>query len=150
MPMHHQSKIALIIGLLLAIAGCATTKRMYEGPALPPEQTATIKWSVHYYVLSGSSTSIREVDGKDVPLGPGPIEVLPGEHEITCTVDLAIGYGGVTSPPQNLYFQAEAGHVYRVDGSFMNGHIWIVDETTGVEVASHRWEVPKSIEHEPF
>ncbi len=154
MPMHHQIKVALIICLLLAIVGCVpTTVKMYEGPALPPEETATIKGSWHYNVVSNTSIIILKADGKFAHITTDPIEVLPGEHEITVRIEhgnLATGWGWMTLPSQTLSFQAEAGRVYRVDGSFFKGHIWVVDETTGVEVAAHRPERPEPIEHKPF
>lgn len=150
--LHHKIKITLVIGLLLAIAGCITPVKMYEGADLPPEQTAIIKPTCPK-LFNPECASIVEVDGKDVP--PNnllPIAVLPGEHEIMCEVLFSIGYKWLVSPARTLTFQADAGHVYRVDGIYHKNHLWIVDETTGVEVAAHRpaYEEPKPIEHKPF
>ena len=162
MPTHHQIKIALIIGLLLAIAGCArpVTVRMYEGPELPPEEKAIIKESRHEHDSSTTEAYILKLDGEWLPnyrTTPGVVEVLPGDREITCWVTYAsfwTAFGPIAGPPLSLTFQAEAGHVYRVDGDFhyVKSHLWIVDETTGVEVAAHRPEIPRpeSIEHKPF
>ena len=149
MPMHDQIKIVLIIGLLLVIAGCTTEPhRVYDGPALPPEQTAIIKITVHTF--TPSATIILEVDGKDVRVGKDirsyDIAVLPGKHEITCTIEFFMQ----RLSPQTLTIQAEAGHVYRVDGSYNKGHLRIVDETTGVEVAADRPAYEEPIEHKPF
>ncbi len=152
MPLHHQIKIALIICLLLAIAGCTTTVKMYEGAELPPEQTATIKDSYHEYVFNSTFSTIFQVDRKDIEGGVGniEIEVLPGQREVTCAMGSFIGIIPVSRKPRTLTFQAEAGHVYRVDGSYYLNHLWIVDETTGVEVAGDKPEIPEPIEHEPL
>ena len=159
--MHHQSKTALVIGLLLVIAGCVTpqTVRLYEGPELPPDERAIIKESRHE---DGPITvHILELDGEDVlPLPPihPSIEVLPGEYEITCRVHtsslivamLSYGLGGdVAGPSFKFTIQAEAGHVYRVDGDWDKGEIWIVDETTGIEVAADTWGPEDYYEVEP-
>ena len=152
MPMPHQSKIALVICLLLAIAGCTIEPhRVYDGPALPPEQTAIIKPTVHRF--SPTHTYILEVDGKDFRVGKDvrsfDIAVLPGKHKITCTIIFDPFLHRLSA--RTFTIQAEAGHVYRVDGSYYLNHLWIVDETTGVEVAADRPEMPEPIEeHKPF
>jgi len=165
--LHHQTKIALIIGLLLAIAGCTTVK-MCEGAELPPEQMATLKESSHIHFSSSTHSEILQVDGKGIKgrayVRPNEIDVLPGEYEITFTIHklfMTLGYVG--GKPRTFTIQVEAGHVYRLDGDIYWEHLdwpdyithfWIVDETTGVEVAADRpaYEEPKPIEgpHKPF
>ena len=163
MPTHHQIKIALIGCLVLAIAGCGTAKtRMYEGAELPPEQTATIKTSYHKGFWSSFYSRILQIDGKDIKVRSleVEVEVLPGKHKITYMITMADVAS--ISGPRTFTIQVEAGHVYRLDGDFYwvsldwrdnIAHLWIVDETTGVEVAAYRPErpeIPEPIEHEPF
>ena len=135
---------------------------MYEGAELPPEQTATIKTSYHRSIWPSTYSRILQIDGKVIKLHVEievEVEVLPGEHKITYMI--ISSHGADLSGPRTFTIQAEAGHVYRLDGDWgwvsldwrdNIAHLWIMDETTGVEVAADRPErpEPEPIEHKPF
>ncbi len=113
-----------VVGLLVmcTLTGCGTTavKQMYPGPALPPEQTASL--------TAPFTVDIQKVDGEKfrgagffTPVREFRLEFAPGPHQITARYsnpyeDSAPDHRPVwKTRPATLAFEAEAGRQYRLD-----------------------------------
>src|SRR5262245_19276178 len=87
----------------LALSGCATPYRNYEGPQLPPEKVAVLVSSpasatrnlfsekLGMFAFSNTNVSVREIDGKKKPgkydynersAHQFEIHILPGAHTL--------------------------------------------------------------------
>ena len=138
-------KTALLM-ILLIVSSCATNKahRMYQGEYLPKDKVAILRDTTHYFVTAFCETRFWIVNGVDVR-GKRTLEMLPGSHEVSFT----IGYDSFSSKSRSgsFKFQAEAGHVYRLNvTNCMRTHRfepWIEDETTGMVVAGTKPEKVK-------
>lgn len=132
---HFLTWLLLTSCLLLPLTslGCSlgAVHRLYEGPALPKSEVATI-WAK-------SGVSIKQVGTWGVGTVSGrreAIELLPGRHTVRVRY-LAVGVfsGRVTRSmwDKALTFDAEAGHEYVVHANREGDqwHPWIVDEETG-------------------
>lgn len=134
---NYKIKFFLILIFLTLISSCSYmfnptiwigSKRLYEGPQKAANETATL-------IAYRDGTSLITVDGQDVRyrIGRGlKIDVIPGRHKLTVSFYIAsrevdTGYKKDTittissGVAYNLFFNAEAGHIYRV--------VSIIDDT---------------------
>jgi len=149
----RRSIQAAALAAALALSGCATPYRHYEGPELPPEKVSTLVSSqtsatrgllsdkLGIPSLGTARVFVNQIDGKPKPgkfsyneytTGQFEIHLLPGKHSLLVRVDL---YQTVASPIA-IDFVAEAGHRYFVGGR-VEGNRWhpvLVDETTNTLV----------------
>lgn len=135
---------------------------VYLGPERPTDEIATVKGDGHtnywVYAMTSSLAVIHKVDG-EVLKGKGSkwpqwtppeeerwvyfdadeVRVLPGPHEVAVTIyKLSTGFLGISMRvtgecPLIFYFEAKAGHTYRVDVPFYlkkTSVIQLVDEAT--------------------
>ena len=106
--MKTFSAISLLVVLCLLAFGCAT-HRMYEGEARPKDQVAVIK---HPTGPSMVEVTIDNIDG--LPHGGwyGDTDILPGRHKVALKV-----LRGKMMAAQSVSFDAQAGHVYRIEAA---------------------------------
>ena len=116
--------------------------KLYPGPALATKNIATIKASLHYYVMEKIIVHIMAVDGyvasrKDIIFSIEKAYILPGPHTITGFVRAT---GGKQTPYMDVKFNAEPGHEYMLNGSLglfgREQSLWVEDLTTKKIVAS--------------
>ncbi len=134
-PTRILFSLVAVMGVILP-AGCGTLQA-YSGERLSKDQTALIE------VGPWTSAEILAVDDQEVGFGENKVEVLPGSHAISARV--VQGYeGGYISMPKTLRLEAQAGHVYKVFGTFLGQGlfnapkdftIWIEDKQTEKVVA---------------
>jgi hypothetical protein len=151
---NTKYKITLLLVFLMLTSGCvAPTFRAYDGN-LPPEKIAIIK-PIESYVstfieLENEVTTVKVqgIDSEKIRTDTRKIEVLPGEHQLTCYLEHMVYRVRVVlikkGSPQTLTFKAEAGHVYEVHGkwnSVDDTPIWIVEKQTGSVVAGDKQEL---------
>ena len=135
-------RVALLLFLFVlvfaAVSSCVSvrTYQAYEGETLPKSKIAILRETTHFYVVSTCSTNLKTVDGNDVN-GASMVELLPGLHKVSFLLEFE-SYGD-NSRRGSFEFQAEAGHVYKLDVAKCTGipplQAWIEDETTGKVVA---------------
>jgi|GEM_PF-4261491 len=131
--------IPCALGLLslLVTAGCSAI----SGPdtaTLEAKQRAAVKGNFVPLKLSLSKIMVRPLQGTasarpSVGIA-GPIEVAAGPQRLFATFCAPSGGQFSCRSPRILEFDAEAGHLYRVDGSF-NKQMWIVDTESGAVVS---------------
>jgi hypothetical protein len=131
-----------LLALALLLTACGTT-RLYEGPELPPGQTARIEES--HSMWDGQKSDLLELDGRDVDQGfwDSGFAVLPGPHVIV---------GQASRPRWNysdvdlgdrctLSFTAEAGVTYELctDESELHPpfNLYLVDTRSDTTVADN-------------
>jgi len=128
----------LLVFVFVTVSGCRTitAHKTYLGEDLPKGKVAYLRDVSHYYVFSFCHTNLETINGKDVT-GRHMLELLPGSYEVSFSLEYT-SYGG-SYRPGLLKFQAEAGHVYKLDvakcASTPRFQAWIEDETTGKVVA---------------
>ncbi|MDJ0948920.1 MAG: hypothetical protein QNJ94_08360 [Alphaproteobacteria bacterium] len=134
----------IVFTMLIGTAACGA-KKVYEGPAVPDAELATISPAYFecYWLLARCQVRIVRIDGTGISesSSDATLEVRPGLRKITfvyqedslCTVacltkDQWLG---------EAILYAEAGHDYRVrvrrDGQRIWS--WVEDKTTGLIVA---------------
>jgi hypothetical protein len=115
---------ALVLFVLVLLWGCGpSVVRMYSGSPLPPEKVArlTVYEPIRVY----------EVDGQEVSLNFGTIELLPGPHTVSVGYLNYFGTGPAGSMTGYAYsfreikvrFDAKAGRRYRVEHA-REGNTW--------------------------
>jgi len=133
----------------LALSGCATPYRTYEGPELPPEKVAALVSSsssatrsllsdkLRIRTFGNSNVLVNQIDGKSKPgkfsynefsAHQFEIHLLPGKHSLLLGLDDYQRW----SLPITIHFVAEAGHRYFL-GARIEDNRWfpvLVDETT--------------------
>lgn len=138
-------RIMALCVIISILAGCFSTKMMYDGSPLPKEEVGIL-----YLWSKVSKLEIIEVDGKkpDIKINPWvdqrdcQIHLLPGEHNIL--VGLRTGWLGVSGEGQVLLnFVAEAGHIYSLNKEKTGYEIgkviyipYIVDNNTKEKVSN--------------
>ncbi len=141
------------IGLLLLFvsmtSGCATMKA-YEGPELPPDEVAIIRYQYFWRSL----VRIEVVDGKMAGYWDYYFAVKPGEHTLgmivrkcytsydptsfTLSSTFCSYFGGANVV---LRFKADAGHTYVVRSFWSkNTQYWVEDEDSEQVVAGRKPE----------
>ena len=135
-------RVALLLFLSVlvsaAVSGCVSTRtyQAYEGETLPTSKIAILRETTHFYVVAFCSTNLKTFDGIDVN-GASMVELLPGLHRVSFLLEFE-SYGG-NARRGTFEFQAEAGHVYKLNVAKCAGipplQAWIEDETTGKVVA---------------
>jgi len=139
--------------MILLLAGCAalddavsgTPWRAYAGPSLASDRVALIKSSgLRNY---SSEAYVIRMDQELVGKIGGIIEALPGRHTLDVGVAQRLGgpgslLGMATEKRAQgvLTLEAEAGHVYVVDGRVVDDQavLWIEDEKTTQIVAGRK------------
>lgn len=101
---------------------------VYDGPRLPAERVAKVTTSDNAII-----TRIDGIGKKHIAITADSIEVLPGKH------DLEVNYRswkGSSGQPVILTFDAEAGHVYRVEATagYRQWSAKVIDIATGATV----------------
>jgi len=130
--------ILIVFLVIVAVSGCVSIKayKAYEGEILPKAEIAILRETTHFYVISFCSTNLKTIDGRDVN-GAGMVELLPGPHKVSFLLEFD-SYGS-NARSGSFEFQAEAGHVYKLDVAKCTGipplQAWIEDEATGKVVA---------------
>ncbi len=136
----QQVALPLFLSVLVsaAMSGCVSTKtyQAYEGETLPKSKVAILRETNHFYIVAFCSTNLKTIDGKDVN-GASMVDLLPGLHKVSFLIEFD-SYGG--NARRGLFeFQAEAGHVYKLNVAKCTGipplQAWIEDKTTGKVVA---------------
>ena len=143
----------LLLSLVSLLAGCAALNDTiagdpwlaYPGPSLPREQVALIKTSgIRDYFSEAYIFRINDIAVEKIG---GNIEALPGTHTLEVSVTQRLGGPasllGTLSEKRargNITLDAEAGHVYIVDGRVVDGQaaLWIEDENTRQVVAGRK------------
>jgi hypothetical protein len=136
----HRVALPLFLSVLVfaAVSGCISTRtyQAYEGETLPKSKIAILRETTHFYIVASCSTNLKTIDGKDVN-GASMVELLPGSHKVSFLLEFE-SYGG-NARPGFFEFQAEAGHVYKLNVAKCAGipplQAWIEDKTTGKVVA---------------
>jgi hypothetical protein len=139
---NRSSRFVGALGLAALLAGCATTIRMYDGPARPETELALLRPSSEYEkgVLSSSyaegggvglSTKVLstwprvyliEIDGEGVPgAGNKPVEIPAGRHRLKVR---AIAAGG-TNEVVEIEVEVKGGISYSVAVYTVEGY-WTV------------------------
>jgi hypothetical protein len=145
----------------LALSGCATPYRNYEGPELPPEKIAVLvstassatrgllSEKLGINMFGTANVFVNEIDGKkkqgkfsynEASAHQFEIHLLPGKHSLLLRID----YVGAITQPITINMVAEAGHRY-----FVAAHIeevggkrhWtpvLVDETSNTLIHPRR------------
>lgn len=106
----HALGLALLVGSLAAVAGCAGPTfvvQQYDGPVRPPESIAIIR------VNGEDQVGIGSLDGEVIAARVDEdsrlhIEVLPGEHRIVLRDET-----DPAAPLGRARFVAQAGRTYR-------------------------------------
>ncbi len=135
-------RVALLLFLSVlvfaAVSGCVSirTYQAYEGDLLPPSQIAILRETKKFYLISFCKSDLETIDGKDVNWA-GLVEMLPGPHQVSFRLEYVTW--GSEFRQGSFKFQAEAGHVYKLDVAKCTGipplQAWIEDKTTGKVVA---------------
>ena len=142
-PMSQPRKRALrALGLLplLAAAGCSVIAPIDSG-RLESQRHTSIEGRFVPLKLGVSKITVRPLQAEDSakPLVgyPGPVEVAAGPQRLFA--NFCAGASALLScrAPALLEFDAEAGHIYAVDGS-LNDQMWVVDTGNGAIVARSR------------
>ncbi len=125
-------RTAALAGVALASVAlsCGAPKTLitYEGARRSSEAVAIITTSDHAVL-----TRVDDIGQKHIAISADSIEVLPGRHTVEVNYR---SWKGASGQPVVLTFDAEAGHVYRVDVE-AGYHQWsakIVDIYTGQTV----------------
>ena len=103
-------QLCLLLPLLLA--GCASHKVMYDGPARSAAQVVTLRGFAVGQGKGSIVTQIRAVDGVKIQpdnMLPNSVELLPGRHRIGIDI-----YSSRQYRTANVDFDFEAGSVYEV------------------------------------
>lgn len=135
--MNNIYKIVCIFCVALLLTGCSTMQA-YDGPKLPEAEVALIKpyspgIAISHIMTKTHPLVIEQIDGKSTEVFSDKISVKPGEHKLKIIFPNASKHAGI----RTISLIAEAGHFYMVYGTrdFYEASVWIVDETTGEEVA---------------
>ena len=144
----------LLLSIAILLVGCAALNdtvsgnpwRTYPGSPLPPDQVALIKTS-GLRNFSGEAY-ITRINDRVVEKFGGYVESLPGSYVLAVRVTHRIGGPGsllsALTEKQGrgiITLEAEAGHVYIVDGEVADGQaaiLWIEDERTHEVVAGKK------------
>jgi hypothetical protein len=111
--------------------------QLYTGDRLPKEEVAIIKPNMEGWFRN---TWISEIDGKPVGITNKKVEVLPGIHTLRIKVKDSEFAQPVYMGVDTISFEAEAGHVYRVEGKIkrVEAVTWVIDEETNAPVTKGR------------
>lgn len=138
----RSNRILCALGLLsiLASAGCSLIRDIDPGK-LEAQQRASIEGRFLPLKLGVSKITVRPLHQEDAvkPLVgyPGPVEVAAGPQRLFANICAASAALLSCRTPALLTFNAEAGHIYAVDGS-LNDQMWVVDTANGAIVARSR------------
>ncbi len=128
----------IVVLVIVAVSGCASirTYQAYKGDILPKSHIAILRETKKFYLISFCKSDLETIDGKDVNWA-GLVEMLPGPHQVSFRLEYVTW--GSEFRQGSFKFQAEAGHVYKLDVAKCTGipplHAWIEDKTTGKVVA---------------
>ena len=147
-------RIWMAVALIeLGMSGCASLNdtlagdpwRAYAGSSLPREQVAVVKASLMRNFFS--EAYVLQVNDKPVDRLGAPVEMLPGKHILKVGVSQRIGgpgslLGAATqkNAQGNIEVDAQAGHIYVVDGTIVDGKavLWVEDEQLQQVVAGNK------------
>jgi len=133
--MQTGNTLRVVTFLLLVIActlpGC-TTKKVYPGPELPPDEVALVTWKSY---LWNPTVNIEAIDGMKRGTWERNFAVKPGKHTVTdylaWCIDSAYYHHCDYKPHIDMHLEAEANHKYIVHGeNWSNPRYWIEDEGT--------------------
>jgi len=128
----------LFVLVFAAVSGCVSvrTYQAYEGETLPKSKIAILRETKKFYLISFCKSDLETIDGKDVNEA-GLVEMLPGPHKVSFRLEYVTW--GSEYRQGSFEFQAEAGHVYKLDVAKCTGipplQAWIEDKTTRKVVA---------------
>lgn len=108
----RRASLLLSACCLLIVMGCASSGRMYSGPALPADKTARLSFHEPVRIIS--------VDGNNVPFVFGTLEVLPGSHTLSVMLHKCNYQSGLCESSEDTVavpFEAAAGRSYSVQYS---------------------------------
>lgn len=121
-----------VVSSTVMFSGCGGTMQTYEGPKLQPSEVAIIKPYYFYTIFDATvkgaeRVNIDKIDGKNLGFSD-KCTVIPGTHKISINVPVSM----------DIVFDAEAGHVYTVCGTrVQGGAVWVIDDTTQKVVAKN-------------
>jgi hypothetical protein len=122
----------------------------YSGPPLSPDKVALIKTSGlrNFSGVASGEAYITRINDRAVEKFGGNIEALPGSYVLVVRVTNRLGGPGSLSSALtekqgrgSITLEAEAGHVYIVNGKVSDGQaaiLWIEDERTHEVVAGKK------------
>ncbi len=142
---NAAQRVALLLFLSVlvsaVVSGCASirTYQAYKGDILPKSKIAILRETKKFYLISFCKSDLETIDGQDVNWA-GLVEMLPGPHQVSFRLEYVTW--GSEYRRGSFEFQAEAGHVYKLDVAKCTGippfQAWIEDQTTGRVVAGTR------------
>lgn len=130
--------LLIVVLVIVAVSGCVSvrTYQAYKGETLPKSKIAILRETKNFYLIYFCKTDLKTIDEKDVDWA-GMVEMLPGPHKVSFRLEYVTW--GSEYRRGSFKFQAEAGHVYKLDVAKCTGipplQAWIEDETTGKVVA---------------
>jgi hypothetical protein len=130
--------LLIVVLVIVAVSGCVSvrTYQAYEGETLPPSKIAILRETKKFYIISFCKSDLETIDGQEVN-SAGLVEMLPGQHKVSFKLEYITW--GSEYRSGFFEFQAEAGHVYKLDVAKCTGipplQAWIEDKTTGKIVA---------------
>lgn len=144
-----RPKTNFLLLVLVFLAGCSTAQ-IYPGAPLSEDEVARIESRTRNYLIFGWSQRIVRVDA--VPLWFAAVpdaDVLPGDHLVIARHCYDTQVGSSCYYPVPIFFTAEAGHTYKLDGTgtgdFLDienrSHIWIVDQNSNQAVTDTTMEM---------
>ena len=147
---NYKIKLFLAFILLFFISSCSYmfnptiyigSKRLYEGPKKNVNRTATL-------LVYRDGTSLISVNDQDVrySLGRGlKMDIIPGQYKLTVSFhissrvvdDKKVTINTTSSDAAyNLFFNAEAGHIYRV--------VSIIDDTPEKSWTAYLYDITEA------
>ena len=106
-------KTIVISSCLVVLAACATTERMYDGPARSRSEVALFTGmnpADPLIAAEGWASQIKSVDGRPVSGSGTKVEVLPGRHELVVYCKRP----GARPTTDKYTVTVEAGAVYAI------------------------------------
>jgi len=141
---HRAGPFGILLFAVLLLCPACGARRLYPGPERPREEVVRLRPG------SGSvdhRLSILEVDGRNIAIDAGELEMLPGRHKVLVRLTheprdaewlqqdpLEQGSARYGHPAQlRLEFEAKAGRTYVVYGNIVDQNqpvAWITDRAT--------------------
>lgn len=148
--MTHPPTTAFLLLALVFLTGCGPAQ-IYPGPPLGADKVARIESGLEFYVAVTWSQRIMRVDAVPLWYAAEPdADIFPGDHLVIARhCYSSIYYASACYYPVPVFFAAEAGHTYQVDGTrtgeigeYENpSHIWIIDGSSDQTVADTEFEM---------
>ena len=147
MPLRRWGRFPSVVGVALAVSGCAAqTVQVYDGAPRPAAQTAVVRGAFRYVVLATWRVFIVAVDGKSVTSAIS-VAVLPGSYVFTTTYQGMTGTIVSKGEPVDVRFTVEPGREYEIRPLFLKDDKWlveVVETTTGAKIPHQIIPAPRA------